>query len=389
MKKTQLLASTAAGAILGALVFGSGPAVSQMAVVDWPSIAIQQAVQAIQNTISSTLTSMSGILGDVTNGSITTLLVQGFTQNANYSKAQIDAVQQIADAHLLASTRVNRDFRNAQIRDEHTVNSNHCAAIDNGQTITVGAGQSYVVANSIENVADPRGEAEPNTPAYLGQAQAVAAISQLHLSRYCSQAEASAGLCTLSQTPNADQRATSLFGPGTLNGQAGVNAANDFVTNLTQPIVPAALRGEQLTSEIGRDAMARRHEYNARMSLARSVLDYAIGVQAPSVPLTAAQQQQMTNEGLTPLTTGSWLQAIMLDSNRRYSDLNWAAQLQAMPPASVEREIAQELAATNYLLTQLYRVNLMNASANGAHLAATTEHIYQPTVELPTPNMSN
>jgi hypothetical protein len=135
--------------------------------------------------------------------------------------------------------------------------------------------------------------------------------------------------------------------------------------------------------------MARRHEYNARMSLARSVLDYAIGVQAPSVPLTAAQQQQMTNEGLTPLTTGSWLQAIMLDSNRRYSDVNWAAQLQAMPPASVEREIAQELASTNYLLTQLYRVNLMNASANAAHLAATTEHIYQPTVELPTPNMSN
>jgi len=96
--------------------------------------------------------------------------------------------------------------------------------------------------------------------------------------------------------------------------------------------------------------MARRHEYNARMSLARSVLDYAIGVQAPTVPLNAQQQAQMTNEGLTPLTTGSWLQALALDANRRFSDVNWAAQLQSMPPASVEREIAHELAATTICL---------------------------------------
>jgi len=85
------------------------------------------------------------------------------------------------------------------------------AALDTGQTVTVGAGQSRVVATSIENIADPRGEAEPNTPSYLGQAQGIAAITQLHLSRYCSQAETAAGLCSVSQTPNADQRASSLF----------------------------------------------------------------------------------------------------------------------------------------------------------------------------------
>ena len=125
------------------------------------------------------------------------------------------------------------------------------------------------------------------------------------------------------------------------------------------------------------------------MSLARGVLDYAIGVQSPSVPLNDAQKQQMQSEGLTPVDNGSWLQALMLDANRRYSDVNWAAQLQGMTPAAVNREIAHELAATNYLLTQLYRVSLLNASTNAAHLAAKVEGDFAPTVQLPTPNISN
>jgi hypothetical protein len=162
MQKAHLLPSAAAGILLGGLVFGSSPTYSQAPVVDWASIAIQNAIQGIQNTMSTTLTSMSGILGDISNGSITAILVGGFTQNANYAKASVDATAQIADGHVMATTRVQRDFRNAQIRDEHTINSNHCTALDNGQVITVGSGQSRIVANSIQAVADPRGEAEPS-----------------------------------------------------------------------------------------------------------------------------------------------------------------------------------------------------------------------------------
>ena len=167
-----------------------------------------------------------------------------------------------------------------------------------------------------------------------------------------------------------------------------MTAANDYVTNLVQPIVPAALRGDQLTSEVGRDASIRRHAYNARISLARQVLDYAVGIQSPSVPLNSAQQTQMQNEGLTPISTGSWLQVLMLDANRRYSDVNYAAQLQAMPPASVNREIALELASTNYLLTQLLRVGIMHASTAAAHMAADVEHDFAPTAPLSTPNIN-
>ena len=324
MKKAHLLTSAGAGAILGALVFGASPALSQMAVIDWSSIAVSNAMKAIQDTMSNTLNTITGqlglngplasLLGTSTNGTVTQLLQQGFTQNANYAKAQVDAQGQIVDASNLAMTRVQRDFRNAQIRDEHTTSSLHCAALDAGQTITVGAGQSWKVAQSIQDVTDKRGEAENGQPAYYGQTQAVAAITQLHLARYCSSTEAAAGLCSVSSTPNADQRASSLFGTGTLSGQDGVNAANDYVTNLIQPVVPAALRGEQLTSEIGRDAATKRRAYNARMSLARGVLDYAIGVQSPSVPLNDAQKQQMTERGAD--AGRQWLMAAGADARR-------------------------------------------------------------------------
>jgi len=148
------------------------------------------------------------------------------------------------------------------------------------------------------------------------------------------------------------------------------------------------LRGDQLTSEVGTEGSIRRHAYNARISLARHVLNYAIGIQSPSVPLNSAQQTQMQNDGLTPIATGSWLQVLMLDANRRYSDINYAAQLQAMPPASVNREIALELASTNYLLTQLLRVGIMHASTSAAHLAEDVEHDFIPAVPLTTPTIN-
>ena len=397
MQNSRLL--SASGVLTGALLFGASPTLAQgQPVFDNLNYVLQGAIKAIESTMSNTLTSITNqltatgplgtILGDISNGSITTLLMQGFTQNANYAKAQVDAQSQLVDGALTSHARFERDMRNAQIRDEHTTSSLHCTAIDAGQTITASSGSSWKVAQSISDVADNRGEAGPNQPAFYGQAQAVAAIAQLHFSRYCSQAEATAGLCSLSPTPNADQRASTLFGTGTLNGQTGVNAANDFATNLIEPIVPAALRGDQLTSETGRDAAIRRHAYNARVSLARHILDYAIGIQSPSVPLNAMQQAQMQNDGLASTTTGSWLQVMTLDAERRVSDINYAAQLQAMTPAAVNREMVLELGATNYLLTQLLRVNIMHASTAAAHLANDVEHDFAPTAPLPTPSIN-
>ena len=96
----------------------------------------------------------------------------------------------------------------------------------------------------------------------------------------------------------------------------------------------------------------------------------------------------MQNDGLASTTTGSWLQVMTLDAERRVSDINYAAQLQAMTPAAVNREMVLELGATNYLLTQLLRVNIMHASTAAAHLANDVEHDFAPTAPLPTPSIN-
>jgi hypothetical protein len=401
MKNASLLTSTALGCALGAAVFGATPALSQLAVIDFTSIAIQQALQGLQQQVNNTLTSITGqlsstgplatLLGSSNYGSVTQLLRDGFTQNANYAKGTVSAQRQIADASNLAMTRVERDFRNAQIRDEHTPSSPACAAADNGQTVTVGARESWKVAKAIQKVADERSEAGPNQPAHFGTAQAIQAINYLHFSRYCSEDEDAAGLCQAqpAERRNADQRADSLFGTGTFDDQDGINAANDYITHLVQPIVPAALRGDQITSINGAEALARRRQYNAQMSLARSVLNDAVAAQSPSVPLTAAQKEQLENAGLPTADRGSWLQALTLDVHRRYSDIDWAAKLQAMPPAAVQREIALELAATNYLLLQNYKIALRNATVNATQLAAAVDKNFEPAVEMPTPSIGN
>jgi hypothetical protein len=59
-----------------------------------------------------------------------------------------------------------------------------------------------------------------------------------------------------------------------------------------------------------------------------------------------------------------------------------------MPPASVNREIALELASANYLLTQLLRVGIMHASTSAAHLAEDVERDFIPAIPLTTPNIN-
>ena len=151
---------------------------------------------------------------------------------------------------------------------------------------------------------------------------------------------------------------------------------------------PAALRGDQLTSVGGQDAATRRRAYNARISLARSVINYAIGIQTPSVQLTVAEQQEMTNQGVPVPQSGSWLQVIGLEVDRRVADVAWATALQNMPPASVLREIATEMALSNYLAYQNYRVEVLHASVAATSLAASQEQNFKAQSPLPTPTAS-
>jgi hypothetical protein len=397
MKRLKLVGSTAIGIVIGAVVFNSLPAFADLPVIDPASILQETGILNVLNTINGIESDVSkytneifGALGDNTYGTVQQLLQEGFTQNANYAKAQVGAQQQITDASNMAMARFHRDMRNAQIRDEQTVSPNACTALDGGVSTQAAAVQAYDVAWTIGQIHDQRGEAGPGMPSYYGQAQGVASMANEHLSNYCDQNDVAAGLgCTLSMTPDADQQFASLFGSGTYTSQTAVNTAKDYAINLIEPVAPAALRGDQLASTQGQDAAVRRRSFNARMSLAQNYVDQIIGMNSPSVPLTAQQQQYLQDMGLPAQQTGSWFQALQIEAERRISDVNWAATLQGMPPATVNREIAIELALNNYLQFQLFKTALQTGTINATQLAQTAEHDFSPTVQMPTPSIAS
>ena len=397
MKKLKLAGSTAIGIVIGAVVFNSLPAFADLPVIDPASILQETGILNVLNTINGIESDVSkytneifGALGDNTYGTVQQLLQEGFTQNANYAKAQVGAQQQITDASNMAMARFHRDMRNAQIRDEQTVSPNACTALDGGVSTQAAAVQAYDVAWTIGQIHDQRGEAGPGMPSYYGQGQGVASMANEHLSNYCDQNDVAAGLgCTLSMTPDADQQFASLFGSGTYTSQTAVNTAKDYAIYLIEPVAPAALRGDQLASTQGQDAAVRRRSFNARMSLAQNYVDQIIGMNSPSVPLTAQQQQYLQDMGLPAQQTGSWFQALQIEAERRISDVNWAATLQGMPPATVNREIAIELALNNYLQFQLFKTALQTGTINATQLAQTAEHDFSPTVQMPTPSIAS
>ena len=404
MRKLALASSTAIGIVIGAIGFNAVPAAAQLATLDAAALVqsiktfaqetgilnVLTAINTIQTTINSGISAINTALGNGSFGSVQDLLQQGFTQTSMVLRAQVSAQQQNMDASNTANARFQRDMRNAQIRDEHTPSPQACAALDGGVSTTAAGVQAFGVGAVIAHVHDLRGEAVPGMPSHFGQAQAVASMAAEHNGLYCNDDDLKAGICPngLSATPNADQQSLSLFGSGTFKDQAAVNTAKDYAINLTQPIAPAALRGDQLASTAGQDAAVRRRSYNARMSLARSFIASTIGMQTPSVPLTPVQAQFLQNMGLPAQTTGSWLQVLQIEAERRISDVTWNANLQSMPPASVEREIASQMALNNYLLFQNYKMTMMNTAISATSLAAETDRTFTPTVRMPAPSIN-
>lgn len=406
MTRAKLLASTAAGFLAGAVLINTIPASAQMTVIDPTAIAhmIQQSsilssIQSIMTTVNSTMNDVRtfannifGALGDNTFGTVQQLLQQGFTQNANYSKAQVGAWQQIQDASNVANAQFRMQVRQAQIRDDHTVSPNNCAALDGGVSTVAASVQGYDVGWTIARIHSARGQAQPGMPSYYGQAQGTASMAAAHIANYCDQKDVDAGLCAaVSATPDGDSDFGSFYGSGTYGSQQAINAAKDYATNLIEPVAPAALRGNQLSSIQGQEAAVRRRSYDARMALAQSVVDTQIGMQSPAVPITQQQQQYLTNMGLPAPANGSvsWLQALQIEAERRVSDVSWATTLHGEPPAAVEREIAQELALSNYLAFQNFKLALQHADISAAQLAEATSRHFVPTSQLPTPSMAS
>jgi hypothetical protein len=404
MNRAKFLATTAAGTLIGVVAF-SVPALADLPVIDVSSLAqmvqsvaketgildVLQAMQTVQSTINDAISDIKTAIGGTTFGDTNTLLQEGFTQISNYSKAQIGAIEQITDASNLVNAQFRLQLHQAKILNDHVVSTNHCTALDGGVSTMAAAVQGYDVAWTIAKTHNARGQAQPNMPSYYGQAQAVASMAQEHLANYCDQKDVDAGLCSaLGATPDGDSAFSSLFGSGTYGSQDAINMAKDYAVNLIEPTAPAALRGDQLSSVQGQDAAVRRRSFDARMSLAQSIVDLQIGMQTPSVPITQTQQQYLTNMGLPAPANGniSWFQALQIEAERRVSDVGWAATLAGEPQVAVEREIAQELALNNYLAFQNFKLGLQHVDVSASQLAEATSRDFVPTSQLPTPSIA-
>lgn len=385
----RLAAFLLTGTIVGA---GLGSIHPAYALGDAEVVAAIAALQkAIGNWFSGLQNQMTSAMSDMTNpNSLSRLLQDGFSQNANYSKAQIGAQEQIADANNEIAATMQKQSLNTQIRDQHVASPEFCATIDAAQSQLAAATSTWQAATGIAAVMDPRGEAEPGTPSYYSGAQGAQANNNYHLQRYCSQGEVTAGLCSgVSTLPAADQKAYSIFGQDTYSATGSVDAAKDYMITLTQPVAPTALRGDELKSTAGQQEWVRRRSYNARMSLAQGMIDFSNGLHNPSVVPNDEQKTELKAEGQTVPDKMSWLQNITLEVTRRFAGVTWNAQLQSMPPASVEREIAVEMALSNYIALQNLRLGLITGTVSATQLAAQTERDFSGGVQMPAPNLSN
>lgn len=300
--------------------------------------------------------------------------IQGFTQVSNYLKGQVSALQQTTDASNVANFAVQKELRGVVVRDEHVATPSACEALDNGQAIAVAAGQSWIVSNSISRVSDPRGEAAPNMPAYVGQANAQAANTAIHLGRYCGEGEAQDGMCTLGSRPNWDQRASTMLGALAYGDTPeDLTAANDYVTNLIQPVPPRALRTDEVRSLAGQDKQAWRRRYNAMISLARTAMNDIVAARTNTVTLTPAQREQQRAQGMTQTAKGSWMLAAELEVNRYVSGRAWARDLQRMPPAARQIEQIKLDAFRAYIDWQQFKASQTQTALLSAILADRAE----------------
>ncbi|MFT8827824.1 MAG: hypothetical protein ABF976_11870 [Acetobacter syzygii] len=350
--------------------------------------AIVSAITTLQSAMNSVIQKTQSIL-NASIGDVNTSTVKGFQQVSNYIKGLGGAEQQISDGNNMVAAARERDVINAHIMDEHAVNRQDCLNLEGGQATIVAARKAGDVALALDVTKDNRTQAARNTPSWSGAAQGAQANNTYHFSKYCGDAEAEAGLCSLADTTmkGADQDATSLFAPP-VYAQKDIDRANDYETTLIQPVAPAAIRGSAITSSEGQQALAARRSYNAAISLAHAIGHDVLSWHSGTVILTTSQKSEAQREGITQTDVGSLWEATELEVNRKYSGTDWQADLQAMPSEkSVLIQIAMLDAQRNWLLWQQYKLQQKTALATAKRLAIEADNSLGRYSPLPIPNL--
>ena len=280
-----------------------------LAAISTAQSALSTATNTARDVLNKTLGGIDGDLG------------KGFGQLTNYLKGQVGAQEQIADANNMVQAQIAKDVRHAEIQDLHAVNRQDCLNLEGGQAQVVAARQASDVAVALDIAKGARTRAEKGTPSWAGGGQGAQANNNAHFSKYCDDAEADAGLCTLPDATmkGADQAATSMFTPPAYHGKDAMDRANAYALTLIEPVAPAAQRGSAITSTVGQQELPFRRSYNAALHLAHMIADHVLSQRAETRTLTAAQNAEAQREGLAVTGQGSSWEATAPAINRKYS----------------------------------------------------------------------
>ena len=292
------------------------------------------------------------------------------------SSVRIGAVQtqqQVANATNTTMADFHTSLAEQQILRNHVVSPATCAAVDAAQAVTVGQQQAAVTQNGVQNELDRRGEGQPGTNAHEGLVQSLQATVNAHNQYYCSDLDVENRVCNTAQPAiwqDRDQQAGSLLSVPTYNPDTA-NAANAFLSNLVEPVVPAAVRGDAAHGVTGQAVIAQRQQYNSSLSLARYVITDILASHAPTitdVPPDLQRQRQL--DGQPASDTASWWDATNL-SLRYHSTLTYQKALQRLgTAAAAEREAVQAINMGNNIAWASY--NRLNQI--GALLAASVSY---------------
>ncbi|WEQ50602.1 hypothetical protein LV478_00640 (plasmid) [Komagataeibacter oboediens] len=144
MRRLQMVAIGAASCVC---VLAVTPRPAYALFSDAAVVAAIKLLQAFTGSALDTMTknlttSIDSNLSSLTNpNSVASLLTKGFTQVANYAKAQVGAQSQLMDAQDAAMAGFLRRQQETGIRDEHMMNPEFCAGLD-AQQSTVAASKA-------------------------------------------------------------------------------------------------------------------------------------------------------------------------------------------------------------------------------------------------------
>lgn len=373
--------TSAAGSITGGISTAAG--------------ALEQTINLAQGRVSSSIAASANVIASTTADSASkgSTLISKTMTTAMLAKEQSDTAQmyQVTDPCTVIAPAQGMSSMAATETGRSGVYS--AAAGDGGPTAgPSGTSKAVIAANNIANGSMP-------APSPEATAAAVAAGGCSEFAQGARAAQCtSAGLApqNLSPYPNADIRAETLVdGPqkSLLPSQflrvrtispnadsAGQLAVRSYIRNLSSPITLSTLSGAQLKTVAGKNYMALKDVYKARMALAEKAFADQAGY------ITATQQtvpilQQLLAGQDAPFVTAylnrnypNWRQdgisesdMINLEVERRYANAGWYVKLTAMSPTEIARDQAEQMAFQSFMLQkilgQLMRLRLENGES--------------------------